>query len=406
MRLILAEDEKLSRKRLDAALRQAGYQPIIATNGAEALASFERGTGPALLLLDWVMPVLDGVAVCRRVRAIATAPVYVIFMTSRGRQENMIEALEAGADDFVAKPFTIEALLARMRLGERVLSASGAGRFLFEEALIDGLRSASGVVVTRDRGTVGRVFLSQGRIAWAHVGGRPSGIRDVLGEIPTLTDEEIGAVLTECRTTGKHFADVLVARGIVDAAVARDRVRAFVSARIEEMARFRDARAMFVPEPWTASASLSFTLEEVFAIEPPVSMRPPSTGSPRSSGMAAREELPTIPGAAAVDGARSLCLLHGPTATVLARFGEAPEGNTLRSLLSVLQVAGPSRCEELSLTDDDSFHFVQRVPGRTDRFVYARVMRRSSLFAIARMQLGVVAASLAEARDDEVASTA
>jgi hypothetical protein len=122
--------------------------------------------------------------------------------------------------------------------------------------------------------------------------------------------------------------------------------------------------------------------------------------------MAAREELPTIPGAAAVDGARSLCLLHGPTATVLARFGEAPEGNTLRSLLSVLQVAGPSRCEELSLTDDDSFHFVQRVPGRTDRFVYARVMRRSSLFAIARMQLGVVAASLAEARDDEVASTA
>lgn len=392
MRLIVAEDDKLSRQRLQTELTQAGYTPIVTKNGAEALRAFETGEGPALLLLDWVMPILDGVAVCRRVRVVAEAPVYIVFMSSRGRQENLTEAFEAGADDFVTKPFAMEAMLTRLRLGERMLTGSGAARFLFEEALVEGLRSSGGVVVTRDQGTVGRVFLAEGRVAWAHVWGHPSGIPAVLGEGHALTADEIGAVLEECRASKRHFADVLVGWGMVDAGTMRDRLRTFLSARIATMAEFQSARAMFVPEPWTTGPSISFALEEVF--ETPARLAPiESAPTPPSSGPL---DAPPPLDVNAVADARSLCLVHGSSGAVLSRDGEVPEENIIRALLTAVQVAGPARCEEVALTDEDSYHLVQRVRSGHDHFVYAQVSRRATTFAMARLQLGVVAAALGD----------
>lgn len=399
MRLIVAEDDKLSRQRLQTELIAAGYAPIVTKNGAEALRAFETGEGPALLLLDWVMPILDGVAVCRRVRVVAEAPVYIVFMSSRGRQENLVEAFEAGADDFVPKPFSMETMLTRLRLGERMLSGSGAARFLFEEALVEGLRSAGGVVVTRDHGTVGRVFLAEGRVAWAHVWGQPSGIAAVLGEGHALGADEIAGVLEECRATKKHFADVLVSWGLVDPATMRDRLRSFLAARIATMADFQGARAMFVPEPWTTGPSISFALEEVYDTPPrlgPIESAP----QPPSSGPL---DAPPPLDVQAVADARSLCLVHGSSGAVLSHDGEAPEENIIRALLSAVQVAGAARCEEVALTDDDSYHLVQRVRSGQDHFVYARVSRRATTFAMARLQLGVVAAAL---RDGSSASAA
>lgn len=399
MRLIVAEDDKLSRQRLEQALRQAGHAPIVTKNGAEALRAFETGTGPTLLLLDWVMPILDGVAVCRRVRLVAQAPVHVIFMSSRGRPENLAEAFEAGADDFVPKPFSLEAMLTRVRLGQRMLSASRAGRFLFEEALVEGLRSSGGVVVTRDQGTVGRVFLAQGRVAWAHVWGQPAGIAAVLGEDHALTPDEIAAVLEECRATKRHFADVLVGWNMVDQGTMRERLRAFLAARIGTMADFQDARAMFVPEPWTTGPSISFALEEVFEQEAARSIRGDVVSAPPTPPSSGRREPPPTLDVTAIQDARTVCMVHGPSGAVLSRDGEPPEEHIVRALLSVVQVAGPTRCQEISLTDDDSYHIVQRVQGQEDRFVYACVARRATTFAMARLSLGVVVAGLARAAE-------
>lgn len=395
MRVIVAEDDKVSRLRLGAALQHTQLDVTLVADGLEAVAAFAAGDGPTLLLLDWVMPGLDGVEVCRRVRAAATAPVYIIFMTARGRQENLLEALEAGADDFVTKPFTVEALLARIRIGERILLATRASEFLLEEALVDGLRGAGGVVVTREQGTVGRIFLAEGRIAWAFVSGEPSGIADVLGDAVTLTPGEIAEVLEECRVTRSHFADVLVAWELVEATTMRACMRRFIAARIARMAGFRDARAMFVPEPRPFVGAISFGLEEVHERRAQPTPQAPRmvTGPRRPPSTTA---VAAVARAEIVEGATCVCVVAGAGPFVLARTGEPPEENVLRALLGVHLMAGAAACEELTLTVGDAFHFLQRIPGSEDRYVYARIQRDTALFAMARMQVGELSASLVQ----------
>lgn len=393
MRVIIAEDDKVSRLRLEAAMKRAQQDVILAADGMEALRAFEAGTGPTLLLLDWAMPGLDGMAVCREIRQTTKAPAYIIFMTALSRHENLLEALEAGADDFVTKPFTIEALLARMRLGERVLRAAAPSEFLFEEALVDGLRSPGGVVITRDGGTVGRVFLHKSRVAWAQVSGEPNGIAHVIGPAASLSPDEIASVLGECRNTQRHFADVLVAWGLVGEDAMRARLRGFISERMSRMAQFRDARALFVPEHRPLTSSFSFALDEVFAA---------AAAAPRPLFSAAKqapsdERATTLEVAGAIEGATSVCVIHAPSSAVLSVHLAAPEPDVLRAMLGLLHTARDSGANEISLTDRDAFHFLQRIPAMPDRCLYARLLRDSTLFGMARMQIGLVVARLGDA---------
>lgn len=395
MRVIVAEDDTVSRMRLGAALAHAKLDATLTADGVEAVAAFAAaGDGPILLLLDWVMPGLDGVEVCRRVRAAASAPVYIIFMTARGRQENLLEALEAGADDFVTKPFTIEALLARVRIGQRILDAARASEFLLEDALVEGLRGAGGVVVAREQGIVGRIFLTEGRIAWAFVSGEPSGIADVLGDAASLTPDEITEVIEESRVSRSHFADVLVDWGLVDVVVMRESMRNFVSARIARIAEFREARAMFLPEPRPFVGAISFRLDEVYARKAPhaPAVVGPPVGPRRSRS---NTEVAAVAGAEIIEGATCVCVVGGAGPFVFTRTGEPPEENVVRALLGVHHIAGASACEELTLTLNDAFHFLQRIPGINDRYIYARVPRDTALFAMARKQVGELSLKLA-----------
>jgi CheY-like chemotaxis protein len=401
MRVIVAEDDTVSRLRLEAAFRATPYEVEYVTNGADALIAFERGEGPALLLLDWVMPGLDGVAVCRHVRRVATAPVYIVFTTSRARQENMVEALEAGADDFVAKPFSTQALLARVHIGERVLRATGASEFLFEDALTDAARSTGGVVVTREGARVGRVFLTHGRVAWAHVSGEPSGVRAVLGDHLFLTDHDVEAILTECRTTQKHFAEVLVGWGLVTERTMQECMRSYLARRVAQMQGFGDARAMFLPEPRVLRAGPTFALDEVFKARATRSTA--TLPSSLSDADFLRSSI-ALTGAEEIEGATSVCVLHGESGALVARLGELPEANVIRALLSVRHTTGPATFDEVTLSDHESVHFLLRAPQIADHVLYARVSRTGTLFALARMQIGKLAAALRGATDEAAAA--
>ncbi len=122
MKILIADDDALSRRLLEKTLERAGYEVITVENGKQALEQLYKLEGPRLALLDWVMPELDGPAVCRAVRTRSEqAYIYMVLLTSKGTKEETVLGLESGADDYLTKPFNTEELRARLRVGERIL---------------------------------------------------------------------------------------------------------------------------------------------------------------------------------------------------------------------------------------------------------------------------------------------
>lgn len=122
MKILIAEDEQISRHVLEATLIRWGYEVVVCADGLEAWQALQGKDAPQLAILDWMMPGMEGVEVCRKVRE-ASDPrlLYLILLTGKDRREDLVVGLEAGADDYVAKPFDREELRARMRVGVRVL---------------------------------------------------------------------------------------------------------------------------------------------------------------------------------------------------------------------------------------------------------------------------------------------
>src|SRR6266403_3286056 len=103
-RILIAEDSPLCQKLVETALVNQPYEVHFATNGQEALRLFEAER-PHILIADWMIPPPSGVELCREVRKRAGGYTYVVLITSKSETENLIEGLEAGADDYVTKPF-------------------------------------------------------------------------------------------------------------------------------------------------------------------------------------------------------------------------------------------------------------------------------------------------------------
>jgi PAS domain S-box-containing protein len=120
---------------LGRTLPKWGYQPIIVANGEQAWQHLQCAGGPSIAILDWVMPLMDGLEVCRRVRSgNLERYVYLILLTSKGTSEDLMSGLEAGADDYLPKPVNPAELRLRLRAGCRVLEAEGQHRHIAENA--------------------------------------------------------------------------------------------------------------------------------------------------------------------------------------------------------------------------------------------------------------------------------
>ena len=139
MRILIAEDDPVSRRLLEATLAKWGHHVIVTGDGATAWRALQGDDAPPLAILDWMMPEIDGVEVCRRVReAPGRQPTYIILLTAKGTREELVAGLTAGADDYVIKPFDAAELRARVGVGVRVveLQQSLAARVReLEEAL-------------------------------------------------------------------------------------------------------------------------------------------------------------------------------------------------------------------------------------------------------------------------------
>ena len=122
MRILIAEDEPTSRLLLERTLTGWGHELVVCTDGIQAWEALQQPAPPAIAVLDWMMPELDGVDVCRRARKTEDLKsLYIIMLTSRESEEDVVAGLDAGANDYITKPFRRRELAARIGVGERVV---------------------------------------------------------------------------------------------------------------------------------------------------------------------------------------------------------------------------------------------------------------------------------------------
>jgi phosphoserine phosphatase RsbU/P len=122
MRALIADDDRISAKMLEAALTQWGFSVTTVHDGAAAWQTLAGADEATLAILDWMMPGLHGPEICRRVRTdTSLPPIYVLLLTARSARSDIVEGLDAGADDYLVKPFDPDELRARVHVGKRML---------------------------------------------------------------------------------------------------------------------------------------------------------------------------------------------------------------------------------------------------------------------------------------------
>jgi DNA-binding response OmpR family regulator len=140
MRILLIEDDQRLTRLMQRVLEEEHYSVDVAHDGETGLELALRG-GHDVAIVDWMLPGRDGPAICRAVRA-AKMPLAILLLTARGQLEDRVAGLDSGADDYLAKPFAFEELLARVRaLGRRFTPAGGDGFELRAEAVVLDLRA-------------------------------------------------------------------------------------------------------------------------------------------------------------------------------------------------------------------------------------------------------------------------
>jgi diguanylate cyclase (GGDEF)-like protein len=144
VKVLIADDEIISRSVLEAMLRKWGHEVVCAADGLEAEKILHAENAPRLAILDWMMPGKDGVHLCRELRSWAGRPyTYVFVLTAKGDRAHLLQALDAGADDYLIKPFDPAELRARLKAGVRILELQddliAAKEQLLHEATHDAL---------------------------------------------------------------------------------------------------------------------------------------------------------------------------------------------------------------------------------------------------------------------------
>jgi len=122
MKVLIADDENITRRRLEKLLTDMGFEVVSCKDGLDAWKVIESKKAPSLLILDWMMPGMDGVEICRKVRKLAREPyTFILLLTSKGKQDDFVKGMDAGADDYITKPFDQNELRVRLKAGKRII---------------------------------------------------------------------------------------------------------------------------------------------------------------------------------------------------------------------------------------------------------------------------------------------
>ncbi|HTZ74543.1 MAG TPA: diguanylate cyclase [Candidatus Aquilonibacter sp.] len=247
-RILIAEDDPISRRMLQSFLMKWDYQVIAASNGTEALKILNHPDAPPLALLDWMMPGMEGPEICREIRRDPDRPyIYVLLLTGRSQKEDLLKGLEAGADDYLTKPFDAQELRARLVVGQRILdlqhhllAATDELRFRASHDMLTGLANRAAVLEAvhreharqlRDGGSFGIILADLDHFkavndTYGHLTGDA-----VLKEAADRMKSSIRTYDTVGRYGGEEFLIVVPNGDASGTAAVAERIRSAISER-------------------------------------------------------------------------------------------------------------------------------------------------------------------------------
>jgi len=153
MKILLVEDSVIDRRKVEACLKEWGLEYVVAESGTEAATILDQPDPPSMALLDWVLPGMDGIELCRKIRQMGTRDTYIytVMLTSKNRKQDLLTAMEAGADDYLAKPVNASELRARILVGKRIVELQQSLKFAATHDVLTDLMNRSEILVALER---------------------------------------------------------------------------------------------------------------------------------------------------------------------------------------------------------------------------------------------------------------
>lgn len=280
VRVLVADDDALNRDFLQRLLTAHGYEALLAENGQAALQLLLQSDAPQIALLDWEMPVLDGLDLCRAIRSdIHERYVHVLMLSGVHPDEHRIQALEAGADDFLPKPYHPDVLLARLNVASRLVKRQPSSSERLLAALKEAAASGGGDVAVREGDTVGYITFCQGKVSWAYVSQDNSSFFEQLGEELKMQAGSVDSVLASCRETGTDFYHELIERGYTSEHELRRAIESWLRRKLEQIFRLSHANVLFLPADRQEEPVYTFPLESVLPQQLPITERTSSNST-------------------------------------------------------------------------------------------------------------------------------
>jgi len=373
-RVLLADDDPLIRRVLSLALSRAGLHPVVVRDGHEALAALSQPDAPRMALLDWVMPGLDGIEVCRQLRQAGVAG-HIFLVSSRQSEEDILAGFDAGVDEFIAKPFDPSVVVARLLAVKRRLEQEVSGKTQDIARLLQmASREGTGEVIVRSRTHMARVLFHQGKVAWVQLsGGTPLSL--LLARLG-VSEGDARLVLEECRSKKLPFKDTMVGWGLVEQEQLRRCFQEEFALRLGTVVGLSATSAFFVPGEQTFQSGFSYAIEELMPLASdgrlpaaaPVPLRPSSLPPEAQADQGV-----ALDGLSTIEGLVGATVFDQHSGLTLQTTGEPGDRGLLHQQIRLFNFEETEPLEELMLVGATRYHLLRRLPQQ--RLLYLLIER-------------------------------